>query len=884
MSRFFASTLSDSDLSSDEELLSSSEEEELLSSEEEENQKELSSDEEGKQEESEEDESDIFGSESEEEESSSDDEGPRRGPSYFLKKSFAKSDDEESESEDETRKVVKSAKDKLLDEMKNNSDAIELSKKKNSWVQISSELEKLTKNLSKAQQQNLGSGLKLFIKVIAGLEDAIAENSGSNKKKMDALNSKAFNTIKQRVKKHIKEFQKNVDLYRQDPEAFEKEDEQAENDLDGTALNDATVNKSSQKTTKLSEQSEGVFQTLRTVIESRGKKNVDINEQVASLEMLLSVVVDPFELISIYLMLIPIRFDLFSNAAYMSVETWNSVFQDISALFKILEENSNTYRVLENAVPTDDIEIQPESNKDGIKEILGSIPSLVERLDDELTKSLQVIDPHTTEYVERLKDEGKIYDLIVRCQLYCELIIPKEEYKGVAGEQLARVVLRRVEHIYYKPVQLIILAEKTTWAKLQGRESKIYPKINDLNLKGNYSDGLLDSLCSILYTQSNSIFRKKAMLCHIYYYAFNDKFYRARDMFLMSHLQSTIHTSDPQLQVLFNRALVQLGLCAFRSGLINDSQQLLQEIATSQRSKELLGQGTQRYQQQQSLVDKQRLLPFHMHINLELLECCFLTASLLIEVPTFAKTNDLNSTKQHTYSSAKSFKRALEYFDRQFFQGPPENAKEHIMHAAKALQKGDWIKASELINSIKIWDLFSKSDELKIMLKSKLQVEGLRTYLFTFKNFYEKLSIDKLANVFQTSEQKVNSVVSKMIFEEEINAALDQKTNSIIFIQGVEVSKLQELALQLADRAGQLAERNERIAAGGHQGSSQSNQQQSNSNNSNNNNNNQQSNQHNSYGVKLAPVTGALDSTPGKISGGALNGFDKRQRKNQSRK
>lgn len=112
------------------------------------------------------------------------------------------------------------------------------------------------------------------------------------------------------------------------------------------------------------------------------------------------------------------------------------------------------------------------------------------------------------------------------------------------------------------------------------------------------------------------------MLSHIYHHALHNDFYTARDMLLMSHLQESIHSADVAMQILYNRTVVQLGLCAFRSGLIKEAQGTLQDIFTTQRVKELLAQGVhqQRFQvmtPEQEKAEKQRQLPFHLHINTE---------------------------------------------------------------------------------------------------------------------------------------------------------------------------------------------------------------------------------------------------------------------------
>jgi translation initiation factor 3 subunit C len=323
----------------------------------------------------------------------------------------------------------------------------------------------------------------------------------------------------------------------------------------------------------------------------------------------------------------------------------------------------------------------------------------------------------------------------------------------------------------------------------------------------------MHTLCNYLFDNSEGIIRARAMLCQIYFLALHDEYYKARDMMLTSHLQESIANFDVATQILYNRTLVQVGLCAFRRGLVYDAQNTLQDICGSGRQKELLAQGVmmQRYNQvtpEQERLEKQRQLPFHMHINLELLECVYLTCSMLLEIPLLAQIGSSPDIKKRVIS--KTYRRMLEYHERQIFTGPPENTRDHVMQASKALAAGEWKKATHFIHSIKIWDLMPSADEIKAMLAKQIQEEGLRTYLFTYAPFYDTLAIDTLSTMFELDSTKVAAVVSKMISHEELAAALDQVTNTVIFRKGVELSRLQSLALALSDKASALIETNER--------------------------------------------------------------------------
>lgn len=113
--------------------------------------------------------------------------------------------------------------------------------------------------------------------------------------------------------------------------------------------------------------------------------------------------------------------------------------------------------MIENAEEWEDDEKLPTFTPGEIFRIPGSIVSFVERLDDELTRSLQHIDPHTAEYVERLTDEALLYAQLVRTLIYVESL-KKNPKLDLAQEPLNRIVMRRLEHVYFKVLCLVLFA------------------------------------------------------------------------------------------------------------------------------------------------------------------------------------------------------------------------------------------------------------------------------------------------------------------------------------------------------------------------------------------------------------------------------------------
>ena len=112
------------------------------------------------------------------------------------------------------------------------------------------------------------------------------------------------------------------------------------------------------------------------------------------------------------------------------------------------------------------------------------------------------------------------------------------------------------------------------------------------NLNEETSLQQMDKFCKYIYAKdSTDRLRTRAILCHIYHHAIHDNWFEARDLMLMSHLQDSISHSDPPTQILYNRTMVQLGLCGFRHAEIKDAHNALLDIQLGGRSKELLAQG-----------------------------------------------------------------------------------------------------------------------------------------------------------------------------------------------------------------------------------------------------------------------------------------------------
>lgn len=809
--------------------------------------------------------------------SSDDDDDDEKRGSRFL--AGADSDDDD----DDDRRVVLSARDKRLSELSGVCEEIRNKIKINDWIASATLFDKMNKLWEKmAKMAALRGGKiikvpKVYLRTLVELEASLTTTLSNKelRKKMSTTNSKSLNAMKQRLKKHNKDFEAEIEAFKEKrarisaaagsggggtseygadgadgdfrggdfDEEFdddEDEDDDDEDELIEGELDDGDgsgVTKEDIFTMDPEEVTEEmVEEKLKEIAMERGKKGTNRRKTVEQLVALSGLAKSTEQKLHVLLLIISSLFDLNpSLSSTMSNVTWQKTVMYLLEILQILEENPLL-------VFSEDLDVGPPTYKpdQDVKKLAGNLFAFVERIDDELFKTFQVMDPHTHEYVLRLQDELKFLLLADKMAEYF--------YRFGIKHNLAKLCLRRLEHLYYKHSKVYdamrrgLERAKSMTSSANGTDTA-EAAVTEVNDIVNGEEGLIDegegvaevealvpfvfpeayvlpedmalslkSICKVIYRFGDERTKARAMLCEIYHKAIHDDFFGARDLMLMSHLQDVIQNMDILTQILFNRSMAQLGLAAFRSGLITESHACIGElhIGGSLKVKELLAQGVSnsRYHDktaEQEKLERRRQMPFHMHINLELLEAVHLTTAMLLEVPSMA----LHAHEPNRRIISRNFVRLLDHYERLTFTGPPENVRDHVMSAAQLLSNGQWAESYGMIEKLTAWKLFEQSDEILAMIRRKIQEEALKAYVFTSAKCYASLSLKQLCDIFGMESKHAQSVICKLIMSEEIHGSFDQTTGTLL-MHAIKPTLLQSRTIQYCDKMSLLFETNER--------------------------------------------------------------------------
>lgn len=694
-------------------------------------------------------------------------------PAAPIRKSrFMFDSDSESSEEESTQRQIKSQREKTQEEMENLADALEAGIENHDWCTMQEDYDRLFKLMAKHQATRYVPVAAYCILPI--LEAALNKYaSGAELKTLNAVSAKAFNALRQKVRKTLTTYATEIERAQRI-----RDGEEEESVAESTSIGGPAIDAAGPKTVELTP--ETVLKRLAEIISTRGRKHVDRAENISLMRRMMSISPNRRNTAHVLVALIATQLEASgaSHLGYINIEAWLVVLGDLAALIDLLEK--------EDFSPTSDgTIISREEEELGLPSLVGlrgSMISYCQRLDDEFTKALQNIDPHSNEYLDYLKTEPKLYVLLDRCR---QIILATLSKAPNNNELACQIGARQLEHVYYKPREIATAA---------------------------FGNAAVLPLCGFIYQNGSERQKVRALLCHVYWLAIHGAYEKARDLMLQSHIQDALHTLDIPTQVLYNRALVQVGLAAFRQGHLKETYFALQELCSTGRPKELLAQGLvgQKYTEKGEMdrAERQRLIPYHMQINVEMIDCVFLTVAMLLELPQNAASSKRYFSGERRLFQSRHLRRILDAHDRNLFNGPPENTREFIVAAAKALANGHWRICEQHMMQIKIWDLLPTASNIRSMLRVKIREAALLSFLYASAPAYGHLSVSFLATDFNLEPATVIKTVSSLIADYGLPALLSNEQDFVSMREDCEPSAIRELILQLNDKISILAERN----------------------------------------------------------------------------
>lgn len=133
----------------------------------------------------------------------------------------------------------------------------------------------------------------------------------------------------------------------------------------------------------------------------------------------------------------------------------------------------------------------------------------------------------------------------------------------------------------------------------------------------------------------------------------------------------------------------------------------------------------------------------------------------------------MNPSEPDKFTMSRYFKKLLDFHDRQASTGLTEGFREFIIAAAHKLRKGYWKEAYEVLEGLDTWRFVPRQGEVKKLLLENLKECGMITYLLTYSDYYENFSKKQLSEKFEIAVKRVEKALNPLILAGDIDAYWD---------------------------------------------------------------------------------------------------------------
>ena len=410
--------------------------------------------------------------------------------------------------------------------------------------------------------------------------------------------------------------------------------------------------------------SEVINAKLKEIVDQRAKRASQVESQIFDLKNLLSHCKDLELNLQILNLLILFEVENSKDAItiVMSRALWLSIFDHISRVISLYSPSLPLPADLDNTR----------------KAIIASLSLRIDRLANELTKAFKVLDPKSSDYALRLSDNISLSKLVNKAINFYEKIADTSN--------LVRLYIISIYNVHY--IHDDLLAEMRKHSKETSK---------DTFFAVENSEEVVQKLSDIVFKEGDTREQIFTALLVSYHHALHGRYEKAKNLLLQANFST--FSNDLVLQVYLNRCIVQLGLSAFYNGHIKDAFKSLNEIVSSHRLKELLAQTfsiSKERSTAQERDDRKRSVPYHMHLNTDIIETVYFICAMLIDTPKMA----INPQDPDKYTTSRYFKKLMDFHERQASSGLTEGFREYIIAAAQKLRKGYWKEAYEILASL----------------------------------------------------------------------------------------------------------------------------------------------------------------------------------------